>query len=94
MNPAYKIFRDAVCEVADGWLADGLPSRQILEESAVRLLRLRQELKIPGIWKHPPCMVTATLDDGSPLALFHELSPRQQAILAAGGVINYLSSPP
>lgn len=64
MNHAYKIFRDAVCEVADEWLADGLPSRQVLEESAVRLLRLRQELKIPGIWEHSPCMVTATLDDG------------------------------
>jgi aconitate hydratase len=38
--------------------------------------------------------VTATLDDGSRLTLIHELSPRQQAILAAGGVINYLSSTP
>lgn len=64
MNDAYKIFRDAVRETADGWLADGLPSRQVLEESAVRLLRLRQKLQIPGLWEHPPCMVTATLDDG------------------------------
>lgn len=64
MNDEYNIFRDAVRETADGWLADGLPSRQVLEESAARLLRLRQELKIPGLWKHPPCMVTATLDDG------------------------------
>jgi len=64
MNDAYKIFRDAVRETADGWLADGLPSRQVLEESAARLLRLRQKLQIPGLWEHPPCMVTATLDDG------------------------------
>lgn len=64
MNDAYKIFRDAVRETADGWLVDGLPSRQVLEESAARLLRLRQKLQIPGLWEHPPCMVTATLDDG------------------------------
>jgi len=64
MNDGYEIFRNAVRETADGWLAAGLPSRQVLEESAARLLRLRRELKIPGLWKHPPCMVTATLDDG------------------------------
>jgi len=38
--------------------------------------------------------VTATLDNGETLTLRHELSARQQAILAAGGVINYLSSTP
>ncbi|WP_319522525.1 cobalamin-dependent protein [uncultured Desulfosarcina sp.] len=64
MNDGYKIFHDAVGETADGWLKNGLPSRQVLEESAARLLHLRQELKIPGLWEHPPCMVTATLDDG------------------------------
>ena len=64
MNDGYKIFRDAVRKTADGWLADGLPSRQVLEESATRLQRLRKQLKIEGIWEKPPCMVTATLDDG------------------------------
>ncbi|WP_155305410.1 cobalamin-dependent protein [Desulfosarcina widdelii] len=64
MNDGYKIFRDAVRETADGWLADGLPSRQVLEESAARLRNFRKQMQIQGLWEKPPCMVTATLDDG------------------------------
>jgi methylmalonyl-CoA mutase cobalamin-binding subunit len=57
-------FRQAVGDSARQWQAEGLPSRQVLEETAVKWVCLRNRLKIQGIFLQPPCMVTATLDDG------------------------------
>ncbi|TDR54395.1 aconitase [Halomonas ventosae] len=68
-------------------LADPADRARLTRGTRVRIEGWREQLAAGRA-------VTATLDDGSPLALVHELSPRQQAILAAGGVINYLSSPP
>ena len=64
MSGAINAFRQAVGSLADQWLAAGLPSRQKLVEQAEKLDRLREHLKAEGIWEHPPCMLTATLDDG------------------------------
>jgi methylmalonyl-CoA mutase cobalamin-binding subunit len=57
-------FRRAVDDIAGQWLASGLPSRQGLDEAAEMLARLRQRLKVQGLWQPPPRMITATLDDG------------------------------
>ena len=64
MSGAINVFRQAVGSLADQWLAGGLPSRQKLAEQAEKLDRLREHLKAEGLWEHPPCMLTATLDDG------------------------------
>jgi methylmalonyl-CoA mutase cobalamin-binding subunit len=64
MSGATNAFRQAVGSLADQWLAAGLPSRQNLVEQSEKLDRLREHLKAEGIWEHPPCMLTATLDDG------------------------------
>ncbi len=53
------------------------------EGSRIRIDALREQLAAGNT-------LTATLDDGERLVLRHELSPRQQAILSDGGVINWL----
>ena len=57
-------LRKAAGELADHWQMSGLPSRQELDADLQRLNRLRERLHLPGLWKRPPTMVTATLDDG------------------------------
>ena len=64
MNDQRNTFFNAVDRLAKRWLAEGLPSRQRLDETASELERLREHLGVRGIWQHPPFMVTATLDDG------------------------------
>ena len=64
MSNPIDVFRTAIRQVAGQWLATGLPSRQVLDEAAASLKRLRDQLAIRGLWQSPPCMVTATLDDG------------------------------
>ena len=64
MEDPTTTFRDAVHRLADRWHADGLPSRQVLDETALKLDRLRINLGVRGLWERSPTMVTATLDDG------------------------------
>lgn len=64
IEDAHIAFRVAVGRLASLWVAKGLPSRQGLDEAAGDLERLKQRLKVNGIWDQPPSMVTATLDDG------------------------------
>ncbi len=64
MDDPHNAFRDAVGRLTSQWLAVGLPSRQGLDEAAGELECLRERLNVQGIWEDPPCMVTATLDDG------------------------------
>jgi methylmalonyl-CoA mutase cobalamin-binding subunit len=62
-NPLIE-FREAVGDKARQWQAAGLPSRQSLDQTAQELVCLRNQLKVLCIFRQPPCMVTATLDDG------------------------------
>ena len=64
MDSPINTYREAVDRLATQWLSSGLPSRQEVDQAADRLLRLRDQLNIQGIWKSSPVMVTATLDDG------------------------------
>ncbi|WP_155317937.1 hypothetical protein [Desulfosarcina alkanivorans] len=63
-NPPLQLFREAVSSLSEQWLATSLPSRQGLDRAAMGLERLRERLKLSGIWEDAPSMVTATLDDG------------------------------
>lgn len=64
MQKPMTSFRDTVKNLAEQWLANGLPSRQGLEETAQELVALRERHSLPGIWVESPTMLTATLDDG------------------------------
>ena len=64
MRNSYQTFRHVVGKHAEQWLATGLPSRQVLDQAATDLAKLRQHLGVNGLWTVPPGMVTATLDDG------------------------------
>jgi methylmalonyl-CoA mutase cobalamin-binding subunit len=64
MVEAYNAFRTVVGDLANQWIATGLPSRQALDETADKLASLRERLKVNGLWDQRPSMVTATLDDG------------------------------
>jgi methylmalonyl-CoA mutase cobalamin-binding subunit len=58
------IFRDKVAGLSTQWCATGLPAGRALDDVAANLNRLREALKVKGLWETPPAMVTATLDDG------------------------------
>ncbi len=64
IDEAYPRFRDEVGSIAQRWAAHGLPSRQRLDQRAAEIGTMRNRLTIAGLWTQPPCMVTATLDDG------------------------------
>lgn len=76
MDDPHKEYRLAVSRLADGWLADGLPSHAQLYVAADELDRLRRRLGIDGLWATAPTMVTATLDDalGQGLAIIERFS--------------------
>ena len=60
---ARENFREAVGRYADQWLADGLPSRQVLDTVAAELLDRRRRTDGAGIHRRPATLLTATLDD-------------------------------
>lgn len=64
MDTPLDEFRQAVGQLADGWISSGLPSRQTVDHAAEKLLRQRDQLGVHGLWTTPPLMLTATLDDG------------------------------
>jgi hypothetical protein len=64
MDTSRDGFRQAVGQLADAWISSGLPSRQAVDHAAEKLLRLRIQLGVQGLWTAPPLMLTATLDDG------------------------------
>jgi len=64
MQNPIDTYRKAIDQLAQTWISSGLPSRQEIDHAADRLLRLRDQLGIQGLWTSPPVMVTATLDDG------------------------------
>jgi len=64
MDEPHQAFRTEVGKLAEQWLGNGLPSRQVLERSAEKLQALRKKMGVQGLWAVAPCMITATLDDG------------------------------
>jgi methylmalonyl-CoA mutase cobalamin-binding subunit len=64
MTSPMDVFREAVDRFAQQWCNTGVPSRQVLDDAAASLVRLKTELAISGLWRHAPIMLTATMDDG------------------------------
>jgi methylmalonyl-CoA mutase cobalamin-binding subunit len=58
------LFRTQLQQISQQWRENGLPSAETVEATAVRLDTWKNEHNINGLWKTPPLMVTATLDDG------------------------------
>jgi hypothetical protein len=57
-------LRHKLRRVCDRWIAEGLPSREVLERTTDALERWKQSHQIVGIWPLRPLLATATLDDG------------------------------
>ena len=52
-----------ISALLSAWEASGLPGRATLHDIADDLMKWRSGNNIPGLWKTPPRMVGATLDD-------------------------------
>ena len=57
-------LRQKLRRICDRWIAEGLPSREVLERSAGELEQWKLRRQTVGIWPLRPLLVTATLDDG------------------------------
>jgi hypothetical protein len=57
-------LRQKLHRICDQWLAEGLPSREVLERTADELEQWKQDHDIVGIWPLRPLLATATVDDG------------------------------
>jgi methylmalonyl-CoA mutase cobalamin-binding subunit len=51
-------------ELLASWREQGCPGRATMHAAADELLAWRRAEKVPGLWKRPPLMLGATLDDG------------------------------
>jgi len=56
-------LRTRISSLLSAWKASGLPGRTTLHDIADGLLEWRSGNNIPGLWKTPPRMMGATLDD-------------------------------
>ncbi|MFP4474388.1 MAG: cobalamin B12-binding domain-containing protein [Desulfatibacillaceae bacterium] len=52
------------------WEENGVPPRHTVEDVGQQLIRWKQDRGVAGVWKTPPTMVTATIDDGMGFGLF------------------------
>lgn len=57
-------MRDRVAEMLQDWSRQGKPTREDYLEGARKLAALRRQSEWGGLWRQPPSMITATLDDG------------------------------
>jgi methylmalonyl-CoA mutase cobalamin-binding subunit len=68
------LLRNELQKYLDQWKLKGIPTRSGFESTAKELIALRTKKKIPGLWRHPPLFMTATIDDGwgHGLSLIHQ----------------------
>lgn len=64
MTPSPNRLLTRIQTLLDTWRQTGVPPRATLHETADALLQWRREEGLPGLWKNPPRMLGATLDDG------------------------------
>jgi methylmalonyl-CoA mutase cobalamin-binding subunit len=57
-------LREQLHRLSQEWMAQGLPSRQVLDHTAAGLRDWKQCHAVTGIWPQRPLMATATIDDG------------------------------
>ena len=67
-------LRTRLTELVAGLHTNGRPSRTELAAAVAEIQQWKTEHQVPGLWKDPPLMVTATLDDamGHGLDLIHQ----------------------
>lgn len=63
MNNSSSLLREKLASLVQQWQGDGLPGRYAFEFIASDLIEWKQTNRISGLWKTPPTMMTATLDD-------------------------------
>ncbi|MFH0726324.1 MAG: cobalamin B12-binding domain-containing protein [Pseudomonadota bacterium] len=64
MSPPRNTLIERIDEILNTWTKTGVPARASLHEIADGIIGWRNAEGIPGLWKTPPLMVGATLDDG------------------------------
>jgi hypothetical protein len=69
-------LRKQLLDLLARWRREGLPSWTQTYESGQALLAWKNDQRIDGLWKQPPRLVTATLDDaiGQGLKMIHLFS--------------------
>jgi methylmalonyl-CoA mutase cobalamin-binding subunit len=64
VKESIQFFRDYINECIHDLRESGPASRNACLAAADRIREKRHEQEIPGLWEHPPLMLTATIDDG------------------------------
>lgn len=55
---------EKIRSLTETWSERGLPSRQSIVAIGNELIKWKKDSDVQGLWKQPPLMATATLDDG------------------------------
>lgn len=64
MKESIQLFRDYIRECIHDLRESGTASRNAYLAAADTIRERRLQQEIPGLWEHPPLMLTATIDDG------------------------------
>lgn len=59
-----KQLRVKLAQLSEKWQSKGLPSRSEIEKAAGDLQDWKVKTDCSGLWRIPPQMITATIDDG------------------------------
>jgi len=64
MLAAHEDLRQHLQDLLAGWRREGIPTRWQLQKIFEEIIQERDSSGGQGLWKSPPAMLTATLDDG------------------------------
>jgi hypothetical protein len=57
-------LRERLKKLSQKWIDEGIPTHEGVARAAGELEQWKRQGQIHGLWKKPPRMITATLDDG------------------------------
>ena len=57
-------LRERLQKLSRNWINEGMPTNEGVARAAGELEQWKHKGQIQGLWKKPPHMITATLDDG------------------------------
>ena len=64
MEKQQTSLRQKLTDLLSRWRTEGFPARHGYAEAAKEIIRWKEENGVGGLWKDPPLLVTATIDDG------------------------------
>lgn len=64
MKTSGQKLLDEIKSLLSAWEKTGIPPRATLHETAEKMLQWKKDHGIAGLWKVPPRMLGATMDDG------------------------------